>query len=44
MVNLIITIVVICFFVCAYYGIVGTNEAIEYNNRKVKKNDSTITN
>ena len=39
MVNLIITIVVIGFFVCAYYGIVGTNEAIEYNNRKVEENE-----
>lgn len=33
MVNLIITMVVIGFFVCAYFGIVGTNEAIEYNNK-----------
>ena len=44
MVNLIIAIVVISFFVCAYFAIVGTNEAIEYNNRKVKRNDSTSTN
>ena len=39
MIDLIITIVVIGFFVCAYYGIVGTNEAIEYNNRKVEENE-----
>ena len=33
MINLILTITIIGFFVCAYYGIVGTNEAIEYNNK-----------
>lgn len=37
MINLILTITIIGFFVCAYFAIVGTNEAIEYNNRKVKK-------
>ena len=39
MIDLIITIVVIGFFVCAYFLIVGTNEVIEYNNRKVRKDE-----
>ena len=30
---------VLGFIICAYFGIVGTNEAIEYNNRKVKEDE-----
>ena len=30
---------VLGFIICAYFAIVGTNEAIEYNNRKVRKDE-----